>query len=696
MALWQITLFELASAVCLISAFVPRKTREANTPKYIFSALAILSATVFALLPFVLEGRTHLVNSMFNVAMSVLPSLWIIFSIVFARGNYHKHLANSKLWVFSVIVVSILFGIVTQSYPSITNTGRDDGVIVVTGIGKWLAVFVLLSASMSIVNVERTFRSSSGIYRRRLAIPFLLAILYSTSIILGASNLIISDAMSSVYVLVPAVLATGLFPSIANYIRTYQIQKSGVFLKRQAVYSSVAIILIGIYLVFVGAVGRGLDMLGADTGVFYSILAAFLVIVLFLVLLLSGSVKRRIKKFVDTTVYSGSPADYQDDLAGFSEEIATTLDVSNLVDKLSDLIRTTLGVHTIWLYVKHPHMPSLTRVYPRDGDESGQIDFETHFVDWIFRHGEAIELSDLKSRFEQIEEKLPQGLPPEDEVAICTPLIAKHELVGILFVGNRDNRKSFRHDDIQFISAVSNQFALAVLSASLSEQLLAARQIESFNKFSTFIMHDLKNSISMLSMLIQNYEANRGDPDFQKSAFSTIQGAVGRMQNIISKLRASELDETPAISDCHAHEIVLSLKRKLAFDTIEGIELREQIEPVPPIRADSGKLLIILENLVVNAIEAMPQGGMLTIEVGQDNEDVVITISDTGVGMEREFINKRLFTPFETTKKKGLGIGLYQSRDHLERMGGRFRVNSKLGEGTTFSVIIPASKNVRG
>ncbi len=695
MALWQITLFELASAVCLVSAFIPRKTKEATTPKYVFSALAVLSGAGYALFPFVSVKENVVLSGVFYGVVALLPSFWIVFSMVFARGNYHKHLARSKYWILLAFAVSGLFAVATQYNPPIAEVIGGHRVLFVSALGKWLAVYVLLASSVSVMNIERTFRSSSGMYRRRLVIPFLMVVVYSTSMILGASNLIISDSVASVYALIPAILAIALFPTTAAYIRSYQIQESAVFLKRQAVYSSVAIILIGIYLIFVGAVGRALELVGADTGVFYSILAAFLVIVLFLVLLLSSSVKARIKKFVDRTVYSGSPADFRDDLASFSEDIATTLDVSNLVEKLSDLIRNTLGVRAIWLYVKHPHMPALTRVFPRNGDESGQIEFETHFVDWLFRHGEAIELSDLKSRFEQIGQGFPKGLPPEDEVAICTPLIAKHELVGILFVGEREDGKEFQHDEIQFISAVSNQFALAVLSASLSEQLLAARQIESFNKFSTFVMHDLKNSISMLSMLIQNFETNRDDPEFQESAFSTIQGAVGRMQSIISKLRASDLDEAARISDCDPGEIILSLKRKLALDSLDGIELRESIEPTPIIRADKEKLHAILENLVVNAIEAMPQGGVLTIGTEATDHVVTIMISDTGVGMEREFINKKLFAPFETTKKKGLGIGLYQSRDHLERMGGRFRVQSTLGEGTSFSVVIPAGRKSR-
>jgi len=310
--------------------------------------------------------------------------------------------------------------------------------------------------------------------------------------------------------------------------------------------------------------------------------------------------------------------------------------------------------------------------------------------DWMFRHGEAIDFDDLVARLNTAGIPVPEeGLPDIAEISVCMPLIAKRRMVGLLLVGPGKERDSFSHNDMQLISAVGNQFALAVLSARLSQELLAARQIESFHKFSAFVVHDLKNSISMLSMLLQNYESNADKPDFQKSALVTIQGAVKRMQSIISKLRSSEIVESQTISVCNPVDIVVSLRNKLKLENISGITYRENFDSTTPISADVEKLSGIVENLIVNAIEAMPQGGKLTISVYSSTEQVAIEVKDTGSGMDSEFINKRLFNPFETTKKKGLGIGLYLSRDQLEKMGGRFQVTSAPGEGTVFQVIFP-------
>jgi hypothetical protein len=276
------------------------------------------------------------------------------------------------------------------------------------------------------------------------------------------------------------------------------------------------------------------------------------------------------------------------------------------------------------------------------------------------------------------------------DIDITLPLIAKQRLVGILFLGSKANKEPFMHREIQFISSIGHQFSLALFSARLSEELLDARQIESFHKFTTFIMHDLKNSVSMLSMLLQNYESNMDNPEFQKSAMTTINGAVNRMQRVMAKLKGGAEAETFAVSDCNLNEIVLSLETKLGLNENKKIEYIEELNDIGSVRADPDKISEVVRNLMINAMEAMSDGGRLVINTSEENDKVVLRVSDTGVGMSAEFISKKLFKPFATTKKKGLGIGLFQSKDWVEKMRGKMLVKSVQGEGTTFRIEFPA------
>jgi putative PEP-CTERM system histidine kinase len=693
MSPWETILFVVAGIVALLSGLQSVRGAEGRVPRLLFFAIAFFSAICFCLFPILARsGGSSAVHYILYPSAILLPTACLLFSLTFARENYYIGLERWKWWLALSALMSVVFIAISFYYPPVLfqADARGNIEIFVTSIGKWVTIIALVTSSFVLINAESTFRAATGIFRRRLSFSFIMGALFFAVVIISASSVMLYGVVGVRYIELVALISLLLFPSIARYLRTYQLHGSGVFIKRQAVYSSVGVILIGVYLILVGAVGKALQLVEADVKVFYSILAAFLVIILFISLLLSSSVKRRIKRFVDRSFYSGAPADYHEDIAEFAEDISTTLDVSELVSKISDLLKEKLEIDKLWLYLQHPHLPVFGRVYPAAGQSGENIDKESFLVDWIFRHGEAIALEDLAARLEAAGEKLPdEGIPEASEVSVCMPLIAKHSIVGLLFFGRRRDDKDFGHQDIQLISAVGNQFALAVLSARLSEELLAARQIESFHKFSAFVMHDLKNSISMLSMLMQNFKANVGKPDFQKSAFVTIQGAVTRMQSIISKLKGSELVTAQAVSNCNLADIVVDLREKLGLDRLDGISYSERLDEIRPIEIDADQLRAVIENLIVNAVEAMPHGGELTISVTENDDTPAIAVKDSGVGMDPEFINKKLFKPFETTKRKGLGIGLYQSRDQLERMGGRFKVTSKLGEGTLFKVFFP-------
>ncbi len=698
MSPWEIILFVFAGVVSLISGLLSLRGAEGRVPRLLFFIISLLSAISYCAFPFFAQsaGDSPVYYLLYPAAI-FLPLFWLTFSLMYARENYDLGIGRWKWWLGLTAVAGTAFTLLSYHNPPVLFQvdAQGDFDLFVTPLGKWITIMVLLLSSFVLINTEGTYRAARGIYRQRLSFSFIMVAFFFAVIIIAASSVILNGTVSMRYVELTAALSVLLFPSICTYLRTYQLQRSGVFVKRQAVYSSVGVILIGVYLVLVGAVGKALQLVGADIRVFYSILAAFLVIILFISLLLSSSLKRRVKRFVDRSFYSGAPVDYHDDLATFSEDISTTLDVSELVDKISVLLKEKLGIEKLWLYLEHPHLPVLARVYPTVEQSGEKIDKESFLVDWMFRHGEAIALEDLAARLEAAGESLPsEGLPEVSEVSVCLPLMAKRNIVGMLLLGKRGGNKDFGHQDIQFISAVGNQFALAVLSARLSEQLLAARQIESFHKFSAFVMHDMKNSISMLSMLMQNFEANAGNPEFQKSAFVTIQGAVKRMQSVISKLSSSELVSSQTVSDCNLSDIVVDLREKLGLEKLGHIRYTEHLNDVRPTKVDAERLTGVIENLIVNAIEAMPQGGELAVSVYEVDDTSTIEVKDSGIGMDAEFVNKRLFRPFETTKRKGLGIGLYQSRDQLERMGGRFSVVSEPGMGTTFKVIFPPKNRV--
>jgi len=626
-----------------------------------------------------------------RVCLAVLPFLWLFFSLVFAREDCLASLKRGKVGITFAAILTLVFIILAifHSFLVLRGSYPDPHKLYVSNIGSWFFLFVIVISAMIMINLESTYRASWGIYRRKLRPSMFVLGLIFVSLLLFSSLVLLSGEFRHEYL--PILGAMCVFCSIlvAWYYRKYKLQQSGVFVRKHAIYSSVGIIIIGFYLVLAGAIGKVIQVIGGDIRLFITVLGAMIAFLALLALLLSRSIQERLKVALEKAFHS-TELDFEKELSTFSEDVATIFDPEELTEKILEMLRDKLGIGKLYLFFTNPHQGNLNAIYPRQKSKFDdlKINADGAFADWIFRHGEAMVMEDLVERLNIEDSNIPElKMLSRLDISITLPLIAKQKLVGILFLGAKANKEPFRHTEIQFISSIGHQFSLALLSARLSEELLAARQIESFHKFTTFVMHDLKNSVSMLSMLLQNYEANMNKPGFQKSAMATIDGAVKRMQSVMEKLKGGEEEESFKISDCNLNEIVLGLQKRLGLNEKKEIEYSCKLATKAVVAGDVEKMTEIVRNLIINSLEAMPEGGRLAIKTAQDSNSVVLEVTDSGVGMTEEFISKRLFKPFATTKKKGLGIGLYQSKEWVEKMGGKMNVKSTPGKGSAISLI---------
>ncbi|HEX5965243.1 MAG TPA: ATP-binding protein [Pyrinomonadaceae bacterium] len=223
-----------------------------------------------------------------------------------------------------------------------------------------------------------------------------------------------------------------------------------------------------------------------------------------------------------------------------------------------------------------------------------------------------------------------------------------------------------------------------------------SRQFESFVRISAMLTHDLKNAIEGLSLTVSNMERHFDNPQFRTDALKGLTNATDKLRAIVARL------STPVSSLSGEHkrptntDLVPILKRVSAM-TAEPMRTKHSIVLRLPENvyalADAARIEEVIENLVLNALEAMVQaGGTLTIEAGYTTSGApTFSISDTGPGMSRNFIDNRLFRPFATTKKNGIGLGLYTCREVVRASGGTIDVQSVEGAGTTFRVVLPSA-----
>jgi signal transduction histidine kinase len=228
----------------------------------------------------------------------------------------------------------------------------------------------------------------------------------------------------------------------------------------------------------------------------------------------------------------------------------------------------------------------------------------------------------------------------------------------------------------------------------LARDLAEAREIELLSQWSNMILHDLKNYLSPLRLIVQNMRMHMGNVEFQKEALEDLSAVTERMETMVRRL--SELREGPRLVEgvVDVNGVVNDALNELKLARRTALAVETDLAAVGGVRGDAGMLRRVVENLITNAVDAMDGKGTLVIRTrseragGNGSSVFHLTVTDTGPGMDEVFIRERLFRPFASTKKRGLGLGLYQCRSIIDAHGGEIQVESRPGRGTTFRVVL--------
>ncbi len=284
----------------------------------------------------------------------------------------------------------------------------------------------------------------------------------------------------------------------------------------------------------------------------------------------------------------------------------------------------------------------------------------------------------------------PWLLEAQPRVWLVLPLLVNAELYGFVTLGHSRARRRIDWEDIDLAKTVGRQMAISLLQADSARQLAEAKQFSAYNKLATYVIHDLKNIISQLDLIHRNYERYRDNPEFIDDMHHTLASALDKMRLLLSRVTATapgrQRKERVVLG-----ELLQQLRERYRRLPKSGLRLDIDTDcPDAAVEADRDKLLTVIGNVVNNAIEAIPEGGHVQLRCHRESDRVILEIRDDGVGMDEEFIRTRLFKPFETTKGiEGMGIGMYETKEYLESLGGHVEVESRPGHGTTVRLHLP-------
>lgn len=630
------------------------------------------------------------------IASALLPGSWFLFSLSFARSNYRELLQKWK-WLSAA---SFVFPLVLAAFfrdhlfAELLDPGNSPSLssIRLGWAGYLFYLFYLLMSVIILMNLEETLRASSGTKRWQIKFMILgIGGLFSFEIYTTSQALLFSSAslgMQSVNSC--SVLAADLL-MILSLARNRMLDAK-IHLSRTFLYNSITVTVAGIYLLAVGVLANAIGRFGGGHVIPLGTFFVFIALLGLAIVFLSDELRQRIKRYISRNFYR-SHYDYRKEWMAFTQRTTSLVEMRELCAAVSRMIAETFGVSSvsIWLLGESPEEIALGgSTCFTEVDARRLQSFGAPWDELISSlRGQHLPI-DFNTSLERGAKRLQESYPTflrNVRIRYGVSLVAGQQLLGVMTLNDRFTKEPFSVEDADLLKTIADQTAGSLLNLKLSDRLLKAKEREAFQTLSTFFIHDLKNLASMLSLTMQNLPSHYDNPDFRSDALRVISQSVAKMNAMCSKLSLLTKELKLQQSETDLNELVNATLTGL--NGSKEVSLIRRLGPLPQVSIDPEQIQKVILNLILNAKEAVGGEGEIRIETEQVEGWAVLSVSDNGCGISREFLSKSLFQPFQTTKSEGLGIGLFHTKKIIEAHRGRIEVESEEGVGTTFRVMLP-------
>lgn len=561
-----------------------------------------------------------------------------------------------------------------------------------SGAGFFLIGILLFS----LYQMSRTYISADSLARWNIKYPLIGASLWSCALILVHANQIINSGFDRSFLLLEPV---GLVLLDGFFLYAFLIQKSqdvALAISRNTINRSVLLLLGGAGLVILGGVGTTLESLGPVWGKLSASLTIILGLGVFVVVFSSNRLRRELEGFLGVHFYSNR-YDYRGAWMTLTQAIAESGKPEDIIPTLMEQTREmTLAQSLSFGTVAEIPSPTLhvqeTLGWKPNKDERKQI-FAPGILP-LFSEGSPIHCSDKSSS--QKNDEISTSLAALFEglnANWIVPLVFQQKLLGILGLGIKNQGPVTRLEDRLFLQTLALQWSSLLVNASLAREQAGKRETELLSSLRAFTFHDLKNAGVALKLLVHNAQKNIDSPEFQQELLFCLKNISDQIDSSMARVLSPFQEEYTRLVTFDPVELVRKTVRALKWDDSPDLALKVALSDIPQVNGNPRVLETTLRNLLINAREAIDGRGEITVETRAEPQYLVLSVSDNGPGMSREFIETRLFRPFQTTKKKGTGLGLFSCKLLIEQSGGTIAVNSREGEGTEFLITLPYARS---
>ncbi len=316
--------------------------------------------------------------------------------------------------------------------------------------------------------------------------------------------------------------------------------------------------------------------------------------------------------------------------------------------------------------------------------------FPARAVMFFEKEGFIADLDDIRSGQDRRGEVdvIPDWLCDHPRAWALVPLIHYERLVGVIVLARPSFPRKFDWEDFDLLRVVGQQLASYLAEHAGQEALAEASRFDDFHRRIAFVMHDIKNLASQLSLLARNAELHAEKKEFRDDMLVTLRNSADKLNALIARLSRYGNGAVESLEEVSGAEVARSVVGRFAGNPqVMLAECRDLM-----VRANSESLEQVLVHIVQNALDASPDGSPVFLSLSQDELNAQFEVVDSGCGMSPEFVRTRLFKPFVSTKSGGFGIGAFEARELVRAMRGRLDVESREGIGSRFVVRIPLAE----
>lgn len=677
------------SAVSYLALCVMLLTGWGDRPqKTAFALAATVSALWAGFMAYdALHGLPTVVVDLLELSRDVAWLALLLRLLDSARGEHNKHLgwwtiAAASICGFSLVLVAAALQGHYGSSPWLLPGGIDPIIV----------AFLYLSVA-GLVLVEQLFRNARREALRSikylcLGLGGIFAYdfyLYANALMLHGVSVALWSARGGVDALVVPILGVAI---------TRDRERSfGIFISRRIAFRTTALLGSALYLFAMSAGGYYVRDYGGTWGVVAQTTFLFAAGCLLLILLFSTPLRARLRVLINKHFFRYK-YDYRDEWLRFIRTLSSNDVGSGLRERaiqvLAQIIESPGGV--LFMRGDSGKFEAMSRwqvPHPVTGSEPVGSPFSSFLEkqEWVVNLDEYEPTRNAASGVPRPLE-IPPWLRALPQAWLVVPLIVEEKLFGfVVLTQPLGQHRDFNWEDCDLLKTAGRQVAGYLLQCQMAQELADARQFETFNRLSAFVVHDLKNLVAQLSLVVSNASRHMQNPLFMQDVIRTVDNSVGKMNRLLTHLRAGGTPDT--------HKIPVDMIQLLK----ETIRSHGANKPVPRyegriestlVMADRDRLSAVVGHVIRNAQDATPVDGQITVRVEQAGAHVIVDVEDTGCGMDEVFIRERLFRPFDTTKgDSGMGIGAYEAREFIRGLGGEVQVSSRPGQGTRFRFQIP-------